>query len=63
MNTFKVTEGDVINVADRIHQTLTEKEINWVLLCYEDAQRQDPTGTWNLIVEDLIYQIPRIKEL
>jgi hypothetical protein len=59
----RVDREDVIEVAKGINQTLTDVEIEWVRLCYEDAQRQDPTGTWNLIVEDLIYQIPRIKEL
>jgi hypothetical protein len=52
----KVTKEDVINVANSIGITLTEAEINWAILCYEDAQRQDPSGTWNLVVEDLIYQ-------
>jgi hypothetical protein len=56
MNTFKVTKEDIVNVANSIGITLTEAEINWALLCYEDAQRQDPSGTWNLVVEDLIYQ-------
>jgi hypothetical protein len=61
MKTFKITKEDIVGVAERISQTLTEKEIDWILLCYEDAQRQDPSGTWDLVVEDLIYQIPRIK--
>jgi hypothetical protein len=51
-----ITTKDIIDVADLIGVTLTEDEINWVLLSYEDAQRQDPSGTWNLVVEDLIYQ-------
>ena len=62
MKTFRVTKEDIIGVAVRISQTLTEKELDWVLLCYEDAQRQDPSGIWDLVVEDLIYQIPRIKD-
>lgn len=56
MKTFEVTKGDIVNVATSIHVVLTEKEIEWALLCYEDAQRQDPTGSWNLVVEDLVYQ-------
>jgi hypothetical protein len=51
-----ITREDVIQVADSVGITLTEAEINWVLLCYEDAQRQDPSGTWNLVVEDLAHQ-------
>lgn len=52
----KITKEDIINVATSVSITLTDKEIEWVLLCYEDAQRQDPSGTWNLVVEDLAYQ-------
>jgi hypothetical protein len=61
-NVPRVAREDIIQVAKDIKQTLTDVEIEWVKLCYEDAQRQDPNGTWNLVVEDLIYQIPRIKE-
>lgn len=52
----KVTKEDIIEVANSVGITLTESEINWALSCYEDAQRQDPSGTWNLVVEDLCYQ-------
>lgn len=52
----KVTKEDIIEVAKSLGITLTETELNWVLLCYEDAQRQDPSGTWNLVVEDLCQQ-------
>jgi|WetSurSiteA1Bulk_404760.scaffolds.fasta_scaffold266718_2 hypothetical protein len=58
MKTFEVTEQDVYDVADRIHaRALTDEEVEWILFCYEDAQRQDPTGSWNLVVENLIYTI------
>lgn len=62
MKTYQLIEEDVIDIANTIGKTLTEKEIEWVLLCYEDSQRQDPTATWNLIVEDLIYQLETFKE-
>jgi len=52
----KVTKEDIIEVAKSLGITLTETELNWALLCYEDAQRQDPSGTWNLVVEDLCQQ-------
>jgi hypothetical protein len=58
MKTFEVTEQDVYDVADRIHaRALTDEEVEWILFCYEDAQTQDPTGSWNLVVENLIYTI------
>ena len=63
MNTFKVTKEDVLDVAERIHfRPIDEKEMEWVLLCYEDAQRQDPSGTWDLVVEDLLYGLNTFKK-
>ena len=56
VKTSVVTKDDIRNVAKDINVELTEKEVEWVLLCYEDAQRQDPSGTWNLVVEDLVHQ-------
>jgi hypothetical protein len=61
MKTYKLIEEDVIDIANTIGKTLTEKEIEWVLLCYEDSQRQDPIATWNLVVENLIYQVEIFK--
>ena len=51
-----VIKKDIIEVANSVGITLTDKEIEWVLACYEDAQRQDPSGTWDLVVEDLCHQ-------
>jgi hypothetical protein len=62
MKTFKITKEDIVGVAERISQTLTEKEIDWVLLCYGDAQREDPSGTWDLVVEDLVYQAINLRK-
>ncbi len=56
MTTARIVEEDVLAVAEDLGITLTETELNWVLDCYEDAQRQDSMGTWDLVVEDLIYQ-------
>jgi hypothetical protein len=58
----KITREDIKQVAKELNQTLTDVEIEWVKLCYEDAQRQDPSATWNLVVDDLINQIPRIRD-
>ena len=52
----KVTKEDIIEIAKSVGITLTETELKWALLCYEDAQRQDPSGTWNLVIEDLCQQ-------
>jgi hypothetical protein len=52
------TKEDVLEVAKSLDMLeLSESQINWVILSYEDAQRQDPTATFNLIVEDLLYQL------
>lgn len=56
MKTARIVEEDVLAVAESLGITLTETEVEWTLDCYEDAQRQDPTGTWDLVIEDLIYQ-------
>lgn len=57
-----LTDADIQGTAVNLDHTLSLEEINWVRLCYEDAQRQDPSGNWKLVVEDLIYQIPRIRD-
>ncbi len=56
MKTARIIEEDVLAVAESLGITLTDKEVEWALDCYEDAQRQDPSGTWDLVIEDLIYQ-------
>ena len=55
MTTPVINNKDVEAVAEDLGFTLTKSQIDWVILCYDDSQRQDPTGTWNLIVEDLIH--------
>lgn len=51
-----ISKEDILDVAKRIGIELTNTEVEWIRLCYDDAQRQDPSGTWDLVVEDLIYQ-------
>jgi hypothetical protein len=51
-----ISKADIFDIATSVGITLTDVEIDWVLLSYEDAQRQDPSGTWDLVVEDLIQQ-------
>ena len=61
--TDEITKDDIKNVASSLGMVITESEVTWVLECYRDSHRQDPTATWDLIVEDIIYQIPRIKNV
>lgn len=51
-----ISKEDILDVAKPLGVTLTNTEIEWVRLCYDDSQRQDPTANWSLVVEDLIYQ-------
>jgi hypothetical protein len=52
-----ITRADVQEMAKTFLPEITDSQLEWVILSYEDAQRQDPTATWNLIVEDLLYQL------
>lgn len=57
METPKITSEDVKNVAKTIKQEMTDDEINFIIEEYPGAESEDPTGTWDLIVEDLIYRV------
>jgi hypothetical protein len=50
---------DVILVASSIKKNLTEQQIGQVLSIYKHEEESDPTATWNLIVENCIYQVIR----
>jgi hypothetical protein len=57
-----ISKADIFDVATSVGITLTEAEMDWVLLSYEDAQRQDPSGTWDLVVEDLCHQAEEFRK-
>lgn len=48
---------DVQNVASSLKKNLTDKQILCVLENYESAQKANPSATWDLVVEQLIYEI------
>lgn len=52
---MKIDRDDVIRVAESLGKTLTEDQIKVVLDEYPSWVLLDPTSTWNLIVENLIY--------
>ena len=56
-NNPMITKDDIDAVAEDFGLLLSPEQNNWVLKCYEDAQRQDPTANWRLVVEDLIHQL------
>ena len=55
--TNKIDRFDVINVADELCITpISEEQITEVLEEYDAEAEQDPTATWNLIVENILYR-------
>jgi hypothetical protein len=54
----KIQREDVLQVANDLSIKVNEKIIQWVLDNYESYQNDDPTATWDLIVEQMLYDIP-----
>ena len=52
-----ITETDIQVVANSLKIKLSEEQVNKVMLMYPHEEESDPTGTWNLIVENCIYQV------
>lgn len=52
-----IQSTDVLNVAHRLGLEPTTRDIQWVLDNYTE---NDPTATWDLIVEELLYNVPEI---
>jgi Ca2+-binding EF-hand superfamily protein len=53
--TGKILKEDIIRIAKSIGKSLTDKEVEKVLEEYPAWEKQDPTATWNLIIEDIVY--------
>jgi hypothetical protein len=53
-----IQKEDVLQVSKRLDIKVNEKIISWVLENYESYQSDDPTSTWNLVVESMLYDIP-----
>lgn len=52
-----ISVDDVISVAERLKMNPTLEQINEVLKQYDSEVDNDPTATWDLIVENLLYNI------
>jgi hypothetical protein len=52
-----ITRLDVLQVAKSISIDLTESDIDEVLTQYPSEQDNDPTATWNLVIENCIYNV------
>jgi hypothetical protein len=55
--TEEINDADVISVAERLKMSVSIDEIHEVLKRYDSEANNDPTGTWDLIVENLLYNI------
>ena len=53
-----IQKEDVLQVSKRLDIKVNEKIISWVLENYEEYQNDDPAATWNLVVEQMLYDIP-----
>jgi hypothetical protein len=63
MNTARIIEEDVASVAKSIGITLSDEDCGRVLELYPTWQESDPTGTWNLVIENIIYFLSMRNEI
>jgi len=52
-----ITTADVIAVATQLNFDPTLKQMNEVVERYPSAQEEDSTATWNLVVENILYEL------
>ena len=52
-----VEPEDVMRVADDLNISLTEQQVSKVLHIYAHEEECDPSATWELIVENCIYNV------
>ena len=53
--TKEIVADDVIKVANDLDIKLTNEKIDFVLCNYDNEANDDPSATWDLIVENLLY--------
>jgi hypothetical protein len=51
-----ITREDVINVAQDLHMSPTEEQVQYVIDNFDAEADQDPTGYLKLWIENLLYQ-------
>lgn len=54
----QIQKEDVLQVANDLDIKVNEKIILWVIMNYGEYQDNDPSATWNLVVEQMLYDIP-----
>ena len=55
--TNEITAQDVVEVAIALGIDISLRQINQVLEMYESQADNDPTATWDLIVENCLYNL------
>jgi hypothetical protein len=55
--TKEITAQDVAQVAIDLKMDITIGQVNQVLEMYDDEADNDPTATWDLIVENCLYNL------
>ena len=54
----QIQKEDVLQVANDLNIKVNENIILWVIMNYGEYQDDDPSATWNLVVEQMLYDIP-----
>ena len=52
-----ITKEDILNVSESLKIKLLDEEVQMILDVYEECQKDDPSATWNLVVEKQIYDV------
>ncbi len=59
----QITYKDVTSVAEQINFEPTEREVEEVLDRYNFEQESDPSATWNLVVEKILYDLKDLRNV
>jgi hypothetical protein len=51
--------ADVKKISDSISKIITDKQIEWVLDNFESYADDDVTATWDLVVENMLHEMPK----
>ena len=52
-----ITKEDVYTVAKSVHMQIDDSVAKEVISRYEEESKNDPTATWELIIENILYNI------
>ena len=54
---IEIDKDDVYKVANDLCIGLTDEQVKEVLELYPSEQEEDPSATWNLVVENIIHNL------